>query len=353
MNSISLLKELIKIDSSTREGANEAIEYCVNYLSENGIKGESIDNKGYKMFVSTIGSGDKMLVLNGHLDVVSGNKNQFIPIEADGKVVGRGSADMKSGCVAMIQAFIEMKNRHLNNRVMLQLVSDEETGGANCTQFLADQGYLGDFVICTEPTNMQISIQSKGILRVEIISKGVSAHGSRPWQGANAITKAYENFMKIEALPILAIGSDFYEQSSLNLAFINGGDIYNRVPDKCTMGLDIRYVPIIDPKDIVEKIKETIEGEVIINAIEPGVATKPDNHHLQKFTKVVQSYYPEMPYQYAVQHGGSDGRFYAEKGIPVIEFGPIGNYWHGDKEYVEIESIYQLEKILVDYMTQF
>ena len=117
MDSVSLLKELIKIDSSTLEGANESIEYCVKYLKEHGVEGELIENNGHKMFVTTIGSGHKTLVLNGHLDVVSGNENQFTPIETDGKIIGRGSADMKSGCVAMIQAFIKLKDEELNNRI--------------------------------------------------------------------------------------------------------------------------------------------------------------------------------------------------------------------------------------------
>ena len=53
------------------------------------------------------------------------------------------------------------------------------------------------------------------------------------------------------------------------------------------------------------------------------------------------------------QHGGSDARFFAEKGIPAIEFGPKGNYWHGDNEYVEIESIYKLEEIIYDFAKKF
>lgn len=352
MDSVSLLKELIKIDSSSREGANDAIEYCVKYLNENGVNGELIENNGFKSFVASIGAGDKTLILNGHLDVVSGNKEQFNPIEEDGKVIGRGSADMKSGCVAMIQSFIKMKNEQLNNKIMLQLVSDEETGGVNCSRYLVDQGYLGDFVICTEPTNMNISLQSKGIVRVDIVTKGVSAHGSRPWLGVNAISKSYENFEKIKALPILAEGSDFYDESSLNLAFIKGGDIYNRVPDSCTMGLDIRYVPFLDPKEIIKRIEEVVDGEVHLNVIEPGVATKLDDPYVQAFSRSFESITGETC-DYAVQHGGSDGRFYAEKGIPVIEFGPTGKYWHGDNEYVEIDSIYQLEKVLESYMQTF
>lgn len=353
MDSVSVLKELIKIDSSTREKANEAIAYCVNYLREHGVEGELIENNGFHSFVTTIGSGHPTIVLNGHLDVVSGKKEQFSPIEIDGMIVGRGSADMKSGCVAMLQTIINLKDEPLGCKVMLQLVSDEETGGVHCSKYLVEQGYIGDFVICTEPTNMRVSLQSKGIIRMDVISKGVSAHGSRPWQGVNAITKAFENYDKIEKLPILSIASEFYEGSSLNLAIINGGDIYNRVPDTCTMGFDIRYVPFLDPQDIIEAVKSVIEGEVVVKAVEPGVATKSDNSYIQGFTEVVKTYYPEQPYKFAVQHGGSDGRFFAEQGIPVIEYGPIGNHWHGDDEYVEIESMHQLEKILMTYIRQF
>lgn len=353
MDSVSLLKELVKIDSSTRESANDAIDYCVNYLKEHGITGEIIENNGFKSFVTVIGSGEKTLILNGHLDVVSAKTEQFNPIERDGKIIARGSADMKSGCVAMIEAFIKLKNYDLKNKVMLQLVSDEETGGVNCSRYLVEQGYLGDFVICTEPTQMNISLQSKGIIRADIVSKGVSAHGSRPWQGVNAISKAYDNFNKIQKLPILTVGSDFYDCSSLNLAVIKGGDIYNRVPDICTIGLDIRFVPSLDPKEIIAEMKAVVDGEVIINVIEPGVATRLEDPYVQAFSTVVKDTLGTKTLEYAVQHGGSDGRFYAAKGIPVIEFGPRGNYWHGDDEYVEIESMLQLERILINYMKQF
>ncbi len=353
MESVSLLKDLIKIDSSTREGANEAIDYCVKYLNTHGINGELIENNGYRSFVATIGSGEKTLILNGHLDVVSGHTSQFEPIEEAGKIIGRGSADMKSGCVAMIQAMIKLKDTPLNNSIMLQLVSDEETGGVNCSNHLVEQGYLGDFVICTEPTQMKVSLQSKGIIRMDVISEGVSAHGSRPWQGVNAITKAYENYAKIEKLSILAVGTQFYEHSSLNLAFIEGGDIYNRVPDKCKIGLDIRYVPSLAPEDIIKEVESVVDGEVVVSVIEPGVNTGMDDPYVQAFSRIVERYDGGKSCEYSVQHGGSDGRFYASKGIPVIEFGPKGGCWHGDDEFVETESINQLEAILIDYMKIF
>lgn len=353
MESIDLLKKLITFRSSSREQSNKAIQFISEYLESFEIKGNIIKKNGYYSYVTTIGSGEKTLILNGHLDVVSGRDDQFIPKEKDGRIIGRGSADMKSGCVAMIQSIIRLRDTKLKSKIMLQLVTDEEIGGFNCTKHLVDSGYLGDFVICTEPTNLNISFQAKGIIRIDIISKGKSAHGSRPWEGENAIIKAYDNYEIINQLEILNRGSEFYEKSSINLAFIKGGDIYNRVPDLSVMGFDIRYVPEINPIDIVEEIRKNIDGEVIIKSIEPGVHVIKENKYIQKLSKSLKRVIPNSPIEYSVQHGGSDGRYYAQKGIPIVEFGPKGDYWHGADEYVEIQSVKELEEVLVDFIKSF
>ncbi|MCD6321405.1 MAG: ArgE/DapE family deacylase [Clostridiales bacterium] len=350
---MDLLKDLIRIDSSTREMANTAIEYASEYLRQQGLDGKILNNNGFKSYIATIGKGDKTLVLNGHLDVVSGKVSQFDPIESDGKIIGRGSADMKGGCAAMIQAMIELKAEDLKSKIMLQLVPDEEVGGMHGSAYLVEQGYVGDFVICAEPTNLQISIQSKGIIRLDVVSTGVSAHGSRPWEGDNAILKAIENYFKIEKLPIINIGSDFYEKSSINLARISGGDIYNRVPDKSTIGLDIRYVPHLNPDQIIEDIKKVVDGEVMVKIIEQGVNIKATNPYILQLKESILNIMPEEPIKLAGQHGGSDTRFFAAKGIPAIEFGPKGNFWHGDGEYVETRSINQLKNILIDFARKF
>ncbi|MFB4163962.1 hypothetical protein ACE1TI_09000 [Alteribacillus sp. JSM 102045] len=70
----------------------------------------------------------------------------------------------------------------LNSKIQLQIVSDEETGGLNGTKFLTEQGYLGDFVICGEPTELGIGVQSKGVMQLVIETIGKPAHGSRPWK---------------------------------------------------------------------------------------------------------------------------------------------------------------------------
>ncbi len=353
MKSLSFLKELMKVDSSNSEGANYLIDYAAAYLETHEIKGDIIENNGYKSYVSVLGSGDYTLVLNGHLDVVSGKPRQFEPREEDGRLYGRGSADMKSGCAAMIHAFIKLKDMNPQCRVMLQLVTDEEIGGVNCSKYLAESGYVGDFVICTEPTQMLPSIQSKGMIKLDIEVRGIAAHGSRPWEGNNAIVNAYRDYDAIRALPILSEGSEFYDCSTVNLALIKGGDIYNRVPDSCVMGLDIRYVPHVDPMEIIKAIKSVISGEATLISLEPGVLVKPDNPYITELVSCLKDTMPNHPVKIVGQHGGSDARFFAARGIPAIELGPSGDFWHGDGEYVEIQSVRDLETILVDFAMRF
>ena len=355
MDSLSLLKTLVEVDSSVTEAANQLIDYVSGILKSRGIHGEIYENAGYKSYVATIGKGDKTLVLNGHLDVVSGKPHQFTPYEEDGKLFGRGTADMKSGCAAMIGALIKLKEIEgdLGCQVMLQLVTDEETGGFNCSKFLAENGYTGDFVICTEPTQLQPSIQSKGMIKMDVSTKGLAAHGSRPWEGDNAIVNAFKDFMAIEKLPILEEGSAFYKSSTVNFALINGGDIYNRVPASCVMGLDIRYVPHVDPHEIIEAVKGVVSGTVHVVNMEPGVLVESTHPYIEKLKKVIKKAVPDHDLKIVGQHGGSDARFFAARGIPAIEMGPKGDCWHGDGEYVDIQSVYDLEKILIDLAQNF
>lgn len=165
---LDLLENLILIDSSTKEGANNAVDYCKVWLEKKGLPVQELENNGYKMIVCEIGSGDKTLLLNGHVDVVSGKAELFIPKEMDGKLYGRGAADMKAGVAAMMAAMVELNKLDLQSKIQLQVVSDEEAGGENCSGYLAEQGYRGDFVICAEPTQLGIGLQAKGILNIDI-----------------------------------------------------------------------------------------------------------------------------------------------------------------------------------------
>ena len=350
MQTLELTSELIKIDSSIKENANKAVEYAKTYMDNHGIKGKIIENKGYKSYLCEIGKGNKKIALNGHLDVVSGKKELFQPYEQEGKIFGRGAADMKAGCAAMMNTIIKLKDKNLPCKVMLQLVSDEEEGGNNCSQYLAENGYTADFVICGEPTDLGIGIQAKGFIRLDIIEYGRSAHGSRPWEGNNAILKALETFNKISSLPFMAEKSEFYNGSSINLAVIEGGCMYNKVPDQCRIGLDIRFVPHIEPERIIKEIESVVTGDVVVNMIGSSVNIQPENHFVQQLTDSIREITHNEKLNMVAQHGSSDARFFTKKKIPSVEFGLSGEFWHGDGEYVLVQSIYDYEKILINFI---
>lgn len=349
MDCIEITKELIKIDSSNLKDANKAIDFCEGILLSHGLKTEIIENNGFKTLICTIGSGDKKIILNGHLDIVPGKAEQFVPYIEDGKLFGRGSADMKAGAAAMLTTMLKLKNEDLNCKLQLQLVTDEETGGFNCSKYLVDNGFRGDFVICGEPTQLGIGVQAKGILQIYLEFYGKSAHGSRPWQGTNAIIKAYEAFNAILELPFAKEKSELYNCPSINLSKIEGGDVYNKVPAYCKMCLDIRFLPGQDPQEIIRQIEDAAGVKVNIHSIGDAVKTKVDDLYVVKLSQAITKI-TNNNVEIFGQHGSADTRFYSKYDIPAVEFGPTGKNWHGDDEFIIVDSVYTYEQMLIDFI---
>lgn len=349
---IDLLKKLISIESSTREGANLAVDFCKAWLLEHNLSVTELENNGYKMALCEIGKGDFTFIFNAHVDVVSGNSQQFNPFEKDGKLFGRGSADMKAGVAAMLCAMVDLKDLDLGVKIQLQIVSDEEIGGLNCSRFLAENGYRGDFVICSEPTQLGIAHQAKGVLRLDIRVKGKSAHGSRPWEGINAIEKAYQVYQQIVELPFAKESTSYYKSPSINLAKIQAGDIYNKVPDDCLMCFDIRFLPTQYKEEIISQIESVTDGRVAINMFAEPINTDKNHDVIALLDQIVQSNTKTNTVFFG-QHGTADTVFFAKYGIPAIEFGPSGANWHGDDEYVEVESVHLYQKMLVELVKKF
>lgn len=349
MDCVEITKELIKIDSSNLKGANKAIDFCKDILISNGLKPEIIENNGFKTLICNIGSGNRKVILNGHLDVVPGTPDQFIPYIEDGKLYGRGSADMKSGAAGMLNTILNLKDKNLPCKVELQLVTDEETGGFNCSEYLANNGFTADFVICGEPTQLGIGIQAKGIFQAYLEFTGKSAHGSRPWLGDNAIIKAYEAFKLIKNLPFSKEKSELYSHPSINLSKIEGGDVYNKVPDYCKMYIDIRFLPEQNPQEIIRQIEEITGTHVNIHSIGNAVKTKVDDIYVKKLEESISKISNDKAEVFG-QHGSADTKFYSKRNIPAVEFGPTGQNWHGKDEFLIIDSLYAYEKMLMDFI---
>lgn len=350
---IELLKELIRIESDTKQGANDALLFCAEWLKDKGQKITIHDNNGFLMLTAVKGQGQNTIVWNGHVDVVPGHPEQFLPEEKMGRLYGRGAADMKAGVAAMMQAFVELDEGQLDRAIQLHIVTDEEIGGMNTSKWLVEQGYTGDFVICGEPTGLKIGLQSKGILRMDLTFKGKPAHGSRPWEGINAIESAMKFHSGMADLPFRKESTEYYEQPSVNLPIIKAGDRYNVVPEVCEMAYDIRFMPGQDKDEIIRQMVELADSLGLLMDFKaggstPALTTTKENPYIQSLEKAIKERTGDDPILFG-QHGAADTRYYAavNGGEGAIEFGPSGDDWHGNHEYVEIESIQAYKDILL------
>ena len=136
-------------------------------------------------------------------------------------------------------------------------VPDEESEEIDqrTSDLLVKAGYVGDFAITGEPTNLHVGVQAKGVLALRILVFGTSAHGSTPWLGDNAVLKAIDVFRRIESMPFTLESSELFDRPSVNLGRIIGGDAPNKVPEECAMDVDIRYLPEQDPGELLAQIR--------------------------------------------------------------------------------------------------
>ena len=140
----------------------------------------------------------------------------------------------------------------------LGIVGDEESEeeADRGSDHLVDGGFVGDFAITGEPTDLQIGVEAKGVLALRLEVSGVAAHGATPWLGDNAVLKAHDVFRSIESLPFARHSSELFDRPSINLGRILGGDALNKVPDRCAIDVDIRYLPDQDPETVLEQVRE-------------------------------------------------------------------------------------------------
>jgi succinyl-diaminopimelate desuccinylase len=157
--------------------------------------------------------------------------------------------------------------------IALQLTTDEELGGFDGTRYQIARGVRTDFVLAGEPTNFDIVHRAKGILWLEIVAKGKTAHGAYPWRGINAIMEMQRFLAALaKAFPNPEIER---WKTTVNVARIaTTNDAYNKIPGDCTVRLDIRHVPERDhPLATIKRLlPKGFTMKVVVN--EPALLTE-------------------------------------------------------------------------------
>ena len=153
---------------------------------------------------------------------------------------------------------------------------------------------------------------------------GRAAHGSTPWLGDNAVLKAIDVFRRIETLPFSRESTELFDRPSINLGRIPGGDALNKVPDQCTMDVDIRYLPGQDPAAILEADPRDPghRGHADVRA-RPRPTSRAATRTCSRSCDAVGRS-SEGEALSVGRDGASDAVSFLEAGIPAVEFGPVG-----------------------------
>jgi len=339
--------DLIKFPSTNgRPRSRKACaEYIEKFFKERGVECTIWEPGDVRSLVVDLSRGaGPMLCLNGHYDVVEGKKSDFRPRVKGDYLFGRGSADMKASLAAMMVLITELAKDPKPPPVALMIVGDEEVGGERGSLHILNSGFKSGFAVVGEPTGLSIANQAKGLLGVELIIHGKSAHSARPWEGDNPVFTFFSQFQQV--WEIFGTPEPCAWQTTMTPTVVSAGEAPNMIADRLSCMLDIRWVPRDDPGDILDKIKKAAP-ECEVKEDHRGVAfyTDPEEPGLVRLRETATGVINRDP-GLIRKHAASDGRHFTSMGIPTAVFGPAGGNVHGDGEYVDLRQVAQFYKVL-------
>jgi succinyl-diaminopimelate desuccinylase len=346
-----LAERLITYDTSTSDGLRAAVGFIKGWLEARDVPVTGREFGGLPVVIADIGPATgPCVILHGHVDVVPAHAAQFTPRIEGERLIGRGAYDMKGGLAAMMCAVHDCADNG-KVRVRFICVPDEESDNLDfrCTDALVQEGLTADFAITGEPTDLHIGVQAKGVLAIRVEVTGTACHGSTPWQGDNAILKAHDVFRRIETLPFSRMSSDLFDRPSINLARIEGGDAFNKVPDRCWMDVDIRYLPGQDTGEILAQIRSIADTAILKCFVRAPAIVSRTNPYVLALRDGISRSIEGDPLSVG-RDGASDAISFLEAGIPAVEFGPVGAGHHGPEEWVSLTSLTRYRQALGDFV---
>ena len=359
------LSKLIKIKSlSSKE--KDVIFELKRMMEEAGFDEVKIDGIGN--IIGRIGSGKKIIAIDGHIDTVDlGNLQNwnFDPLGGeikDGFVHGRGSVDQKGGPIAAITAGRILKELGLTNDITLLVtgtVMEEDCDGLCWKYLVEEENVRPDCVIVTEPTDMKIYRGHRGRMEIEVSFFGVSAHGSAPERGKNAIYMASRAALEIEKLNERLAYDEFLGKGSVTISeFVSSSPSLCAVSDFAKIHLDRRLtwgenkeLAVKEVEEIVKDMNAKVEviyyDETAFTGLKYGMEKyyptwKLEESHpvIQTGIKVFTELFDEKPvvdkWTFSTNGISINGMY----GIPVIGFGPGNEVMaHAPNEKVPVEHL--------------
>jgi succinyl-diaminopimelate desuccinylase len=352
-----LLKKLIRAEATADNGELAAANVLAEYLSGQGIDCRIDKWEGSRAnFIAHVKSSAERpaLLFAAHLDVVPAGDTQwklppFEAVEADGRIHGRGAADMKGPIASLAAAIVDVigSGTKLKGDLILAATAGEETDSRGTKRFI--EKYSTGLprlagVVIPEATDFDVVTAHRGMLWLEVTTIGKSAHGSMPQLGVNAIELMNALLNRLNDYEPTYTAHPLLGECSMSINEIHGGKATNVVPDRCSIKIDIRTVPGQNNQDIISDLEAVcrelkandgrFEAQIATIRSVSVLETDVDSTFVKSFCEVVGAGKTD-----AVGFA-TDGPFFAELGGPVVIFGPgKGDVCHKPNEYIDIADL--------------
>ena len=349
------LQKLISFKSITQDRGenNKILNWVKDQIKDLPLFFNEIESNGVKsLVVTTQETKNPKLFLMGHLDVVPGSDSLFKAKIKDGKLFGRGASDMKFATACYLKLLKELGQDLKKYNFGVIWTTDEEVGGLNGTKAVKDAGYKADVYFLPDGgKNWNIENEAKGVWHLKIKARGKSGHGSRPWEGENAIEELMSFLIELKKHFPISENRKHYHRT-LNIGKIKGGEATNKIPDYAEANIDIRYLPQ-EGKEKIENILNLVKKDFSGIEIESLImgnsfAVDQNNQYIQIVKNIIEKNLGKKS-NFEFSHGASDARFFQES--PVVLVRPNGGNLHAENEWVdlkELDDFYLLVKFFVE-----
>ena len=298
------------------------------------------------------------ILLLCHMDTVFslGTIDRFPYREADGKIFGPGTLDMKAGIVIALDAIEEALRSGLNRPVTLLCTSDEEIGSHTSREHIERLSKESALVLVLEGGLVDGSLKTwrKGVGQFRVRTKGRAAHsGGDHEKGRNAIEEMAHQVIAIQKL------TDYSKQTTVNVGVIQGGTVSNVVPEEALIQVDVRVMQPGEWERLeaeMNRLRPVLDGTSIEITGRLNRPPMPFNETMKATFEKARSIAARigMDLKSGGTGGASDGNFVAPLGIPVLDgMGAVGEGYHSEREYIFAESLEQRAKLVSSLLREW
>ena len=364
---LDLAKALIERKSVTPEDGG-CQKLLAERLSRSGFQCESVVHGEVTNLWARRGTGQPLVCLAGHTDVVptgplaEWHSDPFVPTIREGRLYGRGAADMKSSIAAFVlavEAFVAERPRHQGS-IALLITSDEEgpsiDGTARIVERMKSRGEQIDYCIVGEPTCVDalgdmIKNGRRGSLSGRLTVRGVQAHIAYPHLGRNPIHLLAPALAELTAMQ-WDPGNEHFQPTSFQVSNVHAGTgAGNVIPNALTLDFNFRFSTESTEQSLRARFEAVLRRHALDYKVDWVLGGKPFVTQRGRLVDVVSEAIrrhtgrsPEL----STTGGTSDARFIAEICPQVVEFGPVNQSIHKLNEHIELAALEKLPAIYLD-----